>query len=248
MCDFFNFLNDIKNNHTVHKPVYKCEKCKDTTWITWDDADGHSIAKRCSCYSLRQIESAKARSEIPTEFLTKSFENFYENNDQQLSFAKSKAQKYADDFFEIEKKKNNSIIFCGQVGSGKTHLATAICNELANKGIFVKCMYYRSAITDLKQLIGDHDAYDSEFSKYKNARILLIDDFLKGKVTEADVNIVYDLIDWRYSNSLPSIITTEKNLNEILDFDEAIGGRIVEMCKQNILLFEGKKLDYRVRR
>ena len=78
------------------------------------------------------------------------------------------------------------------------------------------------------------------------ARVLYIDDFLKGKLTEADVNIMYELINHRYMNNLPIIVSTEKSLDQILEFDEAIGSRIIEMCRKYIIDLQGKELNYRI--
>jgi DNA replication protein DnaC len=33
-----------------------------------------------------------------------------------------------------------------------------------------------------------------------------------------------------------------------MKFDEAIAGRLVEMCRENIIRFKGEELDYRLRR
>ena len=54
------------------------------------------------------------------------------------------------------------------------------------------------------------------------ALIGFIDDFLKGRTTESDVNIVYEIVNYRYNNNLPVIISTEKKPSELIDFDERI--------------------------
>ena len=83
--------------------------------------------------------------------------------------------------------------------------------------------------------------------KFKSLRNrFLIDDFLKGKLSESDVNIMYEIINYRYMNRLPIIISTEKSLDELLDFDEAVGSRIIEMCRYNIVKFSGRELNYRI--
>jgi len=247
MTEFQAALEKIKAEYKPREQTYTCLKCKDTTWITWVDTEGHAMARRCPCYGFRQVEEAKARSEIPAEFLEKDFDGF-EANDPRLSNAREKARLYAQNFKEIEHDRCNSIMFCGQVGAGKTHLATAICNALAEQGIPVTCLYYRSAVTTLKQLLTSHEEYSMEVQRYKSARVLFMDDFLKGKVTESDVNIMYEILDWRYANKLPVIISTEKEIPQIMEFDEAIAGRLVEMCKDNLIRLKGAELDFRLRR
>ena len=73
-------------------------------------------------------------------------------------------------------------------------------------------------------------------------------DFLKGKITEADINIVYEIVNYRYNNHLPLIISTEKTLDDLISFDEAVGSRLIEMCRGHIIVFEGRKLNYRLYR
>lgn len=48
-----------------------------------------------------------------------------------------------------------------------------------SKNIAVLYMPYRETVTRIKQIITDDEAYSKEISKYKKARVLLIDDFAK---------------------------------------------------------------------
>ena len=76
--------------------------------------------------------------------------------------------------------------------------------------------------------------------------MLYIYDLLKGKPTEADLNILYELINYRYMHNKPMIISTEKLPDELIDFDEAVGSRIIEMCRGNMVVLQGKELNYRL--
>ena len=74
----------------------------------------------------------------------------------------------------------------------------------------------------------------------------MIDDLFKGKITDSDINIIYEIIDYRYFKSLPVIITTEKSIDELLKIDEAIGSRLYEMSKNHLVNIKGEKLNYRI--
>ena len=139
-------------------------------------------------------------------------------------------------------------MLCGQVGAGKTHLGTACSVSLIEKGIAVIYMGYREEMTSLKARIIDEPAYSKEMGKLKTAPVLFIDDFLKGKITESDVNIIYEIVNYRYNNHFPMIISTEKTLDDLIDFDESIGSRLIEMCSGHIIVFNGKELNYRLYR
>lgn len=251
MDKLHDVLDMIKHEHRQadSTPIqYKCSKCKDTGFVYSIDESGYANASRCECFAIRQAKEMMKRSGISDEFQKKSFENFDDMGNRQLVIAKSKAKKYVNDFDLIEHTRYNSIMFCGQVGAGKTHLGISICGELMNKGIAVVYMAYRNAITKIKQNVTDEECYDRELNKYISARVLYIDDLLKGKRQEADINVLYTIVNHRYMNNLPIIISTEISPNELLIFDEAIGSRLWEMCRGNIVYLQGKELNYRLRR
>jgi len=223
----------------------ECKKCRDTGWVEVIQ-DGHAAMKRCDCWTVKRARRFMEQSGISLEFQNKRFTNFNTMDNQQLTDAKNRAMSYCRNFNEIERRRNNSLIFLGQSGAGKTHLGIAICTELINRNIAVVYMAYRNAVTKIKQVLTDENAYAKELSRYSEARLLYIDDMLKGRITESDINIMYEIINYRYMNNLPIVISTEKSLNELLDFDEVIGSRIVEMCRGYLIELRGEKLNYRL--
>ena len=218
---------------------YKCDKCRDITYIVEDGE-----ARECECKALRDCEDILRRSGISEAFRKKRFDNFDFSRDKATMDGYKIATGYALNFKDKEKDRDNSIMFIGQVGSGKTHLSLAIANELMENGVGVVYMSYREVITRLKQNIMDEVYYHRVMGKYKNARVLLIDDLFKGKVTESDINIMFELLNFRYFNKLPVIVSCEMDVDRILSVDEAIGSRLVEMCK--CVEVKGKKLNYRM--
>ena len=245
-------LNRIQQTHSFREesedkgPEYECTECRDTGFISSTDENGIDMFRRCECYAVKQAKKIMKRSGISAEFQKKTFDNFIAGGNAQLENAKAKAMEYVYNFGMAEHDRRNSILFSGQVGSGKTHLGTAICGELMRSGIAAVYMAYRNAITKIKQSITDEVAYSRELSQYMTARVLYIDDLLKGKLSESDVNIMYEIVNYRYMNNLPVIISTEKSIGELLSFDEAIGSRIIEMCRGNIVQLQGKELNYRL--
>lgn len=225
---------------------YECPKCKDSGFIYKTDENGYEVACRCDCYAIKQARAMMKRSGISAEFQKKTFDNFITKNNPQLTNAKTKAMQYVEHFGQTEHDRYNSIMFCGQVGAGKTHLGTAICGELMNSGVAVIYMAYRNAVTKLKQNIIDEEGYNKELNQYTSARVLYIDDLLKGRLTETDINIMYEIVNCRYMNNMPIIISTEKSPYDLLKFDEAIGSRLWEMCKGNIVQLRGRELNYRL--
>ncbi|KEH97192.1 ATPase AAA [Clostridium botulinum] len=227
----------------IPQVLFKCEKCKDTGWIIGKD---NLSMTRCKCQEGEIAKRQWIKRGINPEKSDKTFGNFKVWNDTSM-IAKNTATSYYKKFDDIRDSKQNSIIFCGQVGSGKTHLSIALALNFIKKGTNVIYMPYRDVVTALKQNMIDYEYYKREISKYQLAEILLIDDLFKGKVTESDVNIMFEIINYRYLNNLPIIVSTEFIIEKMLNFDEGVGSRIYEMCKHFIVQIEGKENNYRLK-
>lgn len=129
------------------------------------------------------------------------------------------------------------FFIAGQSGSGKTHICTAICSRLVEQGKDLYFMPWRDESAELKSIITDSDRYKDRMKKLKTVPALYIDDFLKGRVTEADVNLAFEILNARYNETrLRTILSSERSINEILGIDEAIGGRIFERAKGFVIL------------
>lgn len=211
------------------------------------EQDGVEIAVRCGCQAKRLSMLRLKRSGISEELQKKGFNDFDCRGVGALEMAKNKAKGYYQHFLAAEGDRQNSIILCGQPGAGKTHLGMAICNNLLNVcGVEIAYMAYRNAMTAIKQAVTDKDGYYAAIGPYCNTRLLYIDDLLKGRQTEADLNILYELVNYRYMHKKPMVISTEKTPQELVEFDEAIGSRIVEMCRRYTVVLQGKELNYRL--
>ena len=220
---------------------YRCKKCRDMTFIIDDGID-----TPCECRALREAEDILKKSGIGKEFRNKRFDNFDFSRSMATMEGYKKAMDYENEFLDIENNRCNSVMFLGQVGSGKTHLSMAICNELMDRGISVVYMGYRDAITGIKQNMMDSVYYNKMMNRYKSARVLFIDDLFKGKITDSDVNIMFELINHRYFNNLPIIISSECGVGRLLDIDEALCSRLVEMSRGRVVEFRGRELNYRI--
>ena len=71
-------------------------------------------------------------------------------------------------------------------------------------------------------------------------------DLFKGKITESDINIMFQLINHRYFNNLPIIVSSEFSVLRLMDVDEALGSRLIEMSKGRVVELMGKELNYRI--
>ena len=89
----------------------------------------------------------------------------------------------------------------------------------------------------LKAMVNnDPEGYAAETEELFNVPVLYIDDFLKGKVSDADLNLAFALINARYNRrSCRTIISSERSIAEIRKLDEATGSRIMQRAGDYIL-------------
>nr|WP_241394111.1 ATP-binding protein [Clostridium beijerinckii] len=216
---------------------YRCDKCCDTGWILIKQEHMQPLAVACECRKIEKLKSEWKYSGINVEQSKLTFSSF-EIWNEASSKIKDTAAAYCTEFDEIRNNRRNSILLCGQVGSGKTHCSIAVALNFLKQRIKVVYMPYRDVITKIKQNMIDEEYYTRTISKYQLCEVLLIDDLFKGKVNETDVNIMFEIINYRYLNFLPIIVSSEFSIDRLLAFDEGVASRIYEMSKDYVVEIE----------
>lgn len=205
---------------------YKCNKCKNKGWIARLSEQGSEIKKDCECMKIRDTLKRAQRSGLGNILSDFTFEKFNDKYEWQKDI-KSKALAFCKD------DKAMWFFISGQVGTGKTHICTAISAFYIKAGYDVRYMMWREDGQRLKAIANSVD-YTKEISKYKDAKVLYIDDFLKTKQgeppTAADINLAFEIINHRLINSdnKITIISSEKLLSDIMAYDEATASRIYQ--------------------
>ena len=84
---------------------------------------------------------------------------------------------------------------------------------------------------NLKSILNTPE-YKETVDKLIRVPVLYIDDFFKGTVSDADINLAFQILNGRYNDSKKrTIISTELSMEQIFSRDEAIGGRIFERSR-----------------
>lgn len=122
-------------------------------------------------------------------------------------------------------KRNESILFLGDVGTGKSHIAQSLTLMACQGG-------YKTCYTTCSELINDLNAgvyektLEKRMKKYTNPELLLIDemghDRLELQVVK-EAHLLFKVIDQRYNNNKSLIFTT--NIEEP-DWAEFLGDPI----------------------
>ena len=148
--------------------------------------------------------------------------------------------------FDFAKSPEGWLVFMGETGCGKTHLAAAIvnyCYEAGKPALFVVVPEFldhlRSTFSPESKV-----SYDQLFESVKAAPLLVLDDFGEQSATSWVREKLYQLINHRYNGRLPTVITTRYSFDEILgEVDSAISSRLVD--KENSLPFNIMAPDFR---
>ena len=220
-----------------------CADCLNKGYIA-TVKDGAVTMRECTCMDRRNGIKRIAKSGLSSIMQECTFAN-YRTEEPWQTDAKYKAQEYVSDY------KSKWFLACGSVGSGKTHLCTAICGELLNSGKDVRYMLWKDESAKLKANINDDMQYFDLINPLKNARVLYIDDFWKTKKGEppstGDINLAFELLNYRYNcRDKATIISCERTPREMIDVDEAVGSRIWQRSKDSNVIITGKH-NYRLR-
>ena len=147
--------------------------------------------------------------------------------------------------------RGRSFFIGGQSGSGKTHICTAIAGEIMQRGGRLRYFRWVEDGRRLKQLLGDRELYERELRQWTDAPFLYIDDLYKQEITDADIRLLYEILNGRYNNAMPTILSSERSLEQIRRArggdGEALAGRIYEMCDSGRYCIElsGAEKNYR---
>lgn len=120
-----------------------------------------------------------------------------------------------------------SLLLRGGPGRGKTHLAVAAARVLIERGIACRFVQAAALLDDLKASIPT-DSTAAVESRYRSARVLVLDDIGAARPTEWARDRISALIEARMNNEAPTLITSDKNAEELIrmGYDERMVSRL----------------------
>ena len=205
----------------------------DIVWGKMCDCEREALEKAEREEAIRE---AKYRAERMREaalmdkrLMDATFENSEINSDNEKAF--QIARRYVDKWEKMEEI-NQGLLFYGEPGTGKSHLAACIANALIDKGV-------RTVMTScirLTDMIFNSELGETEvLGRINKARLLILDDVGTERLTEYSLERLYSIIDSRYRACKPLIVTTNLTLDEMKNTNgdmqmSRIYSRVLEMC------------------
>lgn len=219
-----------------------CPKCEDLGYILTEQG-----AVPCDCLAQRRLEEACRAARIPTRYFSKSLETFQTLGDQSRKEIVEFAKKFVRSFrASAHDQPSKGLLLHGREGTGKTHIAIGILKEILAKGHSGLYWNVPELFLELRRTISESAELDEAtiLDEAIETDLLVLDDLGAEKVSEFVLDRLYVLINGRYENDLPTIITTNRTLEELRS---QIGPRIVSRISEMCVPIDFPAGDYRLR-
>jgi len=229
-----------------------CPKCYKEHACGQNDED---MGKKLDYYR-NQIKA----SGIPIRFMGVKLDSYKPQNEKAENVL-AKLKKYVDGF-QLRSEQDSSdawfqpvfgpksILFLGSNGTGKTHLASTIAQELLFSGRISSFKYYSAY--DLSLMIKNSWFRESAKTEMQIIRelvdidLMIIDEVGVQFGTETDMLLFFQIFNKRLSAEKPTIMISNKNANELKDL---VGPRVVDRLRESLVFtfswesYRGKKLN-----
>lgn len=254
-AEYFCKVENNRDGNLHETDGYVCAACKNKGYISVASQQPsgfyEQVWKKCKCQRIRSSIRALNRSGLADVVHDYTLDKYIVTEPwQQTVIDKARA------FLVSEDERTNWFFFGGQTGSGKTHICTALAVVLLKQGKEVKYMLWRDESSRLKGMVNDAGYYDT-IREYKEVDVLYIDDLfktgkddqqMKQRPTRADVNLAFEIINARQAANKITIISSECTLTDIIDIDEAVGGRIKQKCGDHcVSIIPDRAKNYRLK-
>lgn len=175
---------------------------------------------RCPNYNAAadsaRIEKMRGISNLET-YADRQFDNF-QTDIPGLSPTQTNSLKHAWKVaYDYANNPRGWVLIVGEIGCGKTHLAAAIGHERVRHGDTVLFITAPDLLDHLRSTYGPTSevGYDEVFDRLRDAPMLILDDLGAENPSPWAREKLYQLINYRYSLALPTVITTNVDLDLI---------------------------------
>lgn len=157
-------------------------------------------------------------------FQYKTFSNAVFKDLDRGSRQETIARRYVQNWAKV-RKENIGLLFWGDVGTGKTYLASCIANALMEQEVSVK-------MVNFSYILNVGFEYRNELiHSLCHFGLLIIDDFGTERGTDYGLETVHSVLDARYNSGKPMIITTNLSLQQMKNPEDEMHKKIYDRTK-----------------
>lgn len=215
----------------------ECPDCGGTGWRIETRA-GWEVAVPCPCRRDLGVERLLVACRIPPRYRECTLESFelWDPGSPSLGQAKRRTREFVDSYPAVSR----GLLFMGQAGIGKTHLAVAALKELVvekgARGLYVNFM---ELVQELQlSFDGSGRNRDEILRPVAAAELLVLDELGTGKLTPWVSDLMYLVVNSRYMEKRITLVTTnfsdfpkrqgEESLTDRIT--APVRSRLFEMC------------------
>lgn len=202
----------------------ECPKCiQEQIDHEVSEAGKKAHAERLAAQSQFLLKKAA----IPPRFADRRLDTFTVQSNGQGK-ALCVAQQYVNDF---DKTSGQSLIFCGGVGAGKTHLAVGIAHELIARQCMCIFTSVIGAIRSVKETYSrNSDATEREaLDALIKPDLLILDEVGVQFGSDAEKLILFEIINGRYENMKSTIVISNLAMDKLSEY---LGERVVDRLRE----------------
>jgi DNA replication protein DnaC len=190
-----------------------------------------------------RVATLRERSGLSKRMRGYTFANFKPYVSPSAARATEKVENYLKGW-EENREAGRGLYFCGGVGTGKTHLAVAVMNEVMQRkrvpSLFVTVPEFLDNLREAYMIPGRD--LDEWMEAVKNADLLVLDDLGAEKPNPWVRERLFVVVNHRYREALPTIFTSNIGPRDLASqLGERTASRIIAMC--DWISLEGE--DYR---
>jgi DNA replication protein DnaC len=200
-----------------------CPKCHGLGYVRverefTDPNFGKVAVCTCRLPHLQLLQAQQLRADSNIESLAgKTFENFLPEGVSPDPYIRATVRAAYDRCKAFAEKPENWLLLIGTYGCGKTHLAAAIANDSLANGQPALFLNTPDLLDFLRETFApkSETTYSDRFDEIRDAPLLILDDLGTESPTQWAIEKLYQLLNYRYNAHLPTVITTNKRIEDI---------------------------------
>ncbi len=211
-----------------------CPFCHGLGYVSADVPVGHprfGKAVPCSCRTdeIQAVQAERLRRLSSLGALdAKRFDNFLPEGNTLEPEQRASLRRAFEQCLAFAEQPRGWLLLHGGYGCGKTHLAAAIANECLGRSHSVVFVNTPDLLDHLRSTFSPSSEidYDELFEQVRSVPVLILDDLGAESPTAWAQEKLYQILNYRYNEKLPTVVTSNQDLNRI---EPRIRSRLVDL-------------------